>query len=326
MTDKVLSQDEIDALLKGVAAGDIDTEEAKGKMHSKVRHYDFRKQERIILGKMPGLEMINDAFSRSFRNAVSAFVMKYTEIKIQNINTPIYGDFMNGISMPSSINIFTMSPLKGYALLVLEAPLVFALLEFFFGGSIAQDVKTDGRAFTLIEERVIKKVVDIALNEIKKTWSIITSIEPEYIGSEINPQFVSIVTPSETVITVEIDIEIENFTGKMFICIPFSMVEPIKEKLYSGMHGSSFQMDNKWAEVMREALKGAEVNVSAEIGRLIISLKDIMDFEIGSVINIGASVTDELPVKVEGALKFKGRPGIFKGNQAIKLTGVVDQG
>ncbi len=325
MSDKILSQDEVDALLKGVASGDIDTEDAKDQIMEGVRQYDFTSQERIIRGKMPGLEMINDGFSRALRSSVSSFIMKYTDISIQNVDTMKYSDFMKTIPMPSSINIFTMEPLKGYALLVLEAPLVFAFIEFFFGGASAQHVKSEGRAFTQIEQRVIQKVVDIALADMTKAWEAVAPINPKYVGSEINPQFVSIVTPAEVVIKIDIDIEIEDFAGKMFVCIPYSMIEPVKEKLYSGIHGDKFETDNRWSEVLKKSLDDTYVNLSVDLGSMTVSLKDIRDFEVGNVINMGKSVDKNLIVKVEGAPKFMGKPGFSHGNQAIKITQLIEE-
>ena len=324
MTDNILSQEEVDALLKGVASGEIDTEEAKDKILSGVRPYDFTSQERIIRGKMPGLEMINDAFSRALRSSLSNFIMKYTDVSIQNVDTVKYSDFMKTIPMPSSINLFTMEPLKGYALLVLEAPLVFAFIEFFFGGSSAQHVKSEGRAFTLIEQRVIQKVVNIALRDMEPAWKVLAPIKPRYASSEMNPQFVSIVTPAEIVIKIDIDIEIEDFAGRMFICIPYSMIEPIKEKLSSGIHGDKFETDHRWAIVMKEALKQTNARISVELGRMAVTFKDIMNFEVGNILNLGKSISDDLIIEVEGAPKFRGKPGFSRGNQAVKLTGTIE--
>lgn len=324
MTDKILSQDEVDALLKGVASGEIDTEEAKDKIIAGVRSYDFTNQERIVRGKMPGLEMINDGLARLLRSSISTFVMKYTDIGIQNVDTMKYSDFMKTIPMPSSINIFTMEPLKGLALLVLEAPLVFAFIEFFFGGSSAQHVKSEGRAFTQIEQRVIQKVVNIALADINAAWQVVAQVTPEYVGSEINPQFVSIVTPAEIVIKIDIDIEIEDFAGKMFLCIPYSMIEPLKEKLYSGIHGDKFEIDHRWAEVLKKSLFETSVNLSVDLGSMEVMVKDIMDFEVGNIINMGKSIDGNLIINVEGVPKFMGKPGVSHGYQSVKLTGFVE--
>ncbi len=324
MTDKILSQDEVDALLKGVASGEIDTEEAKDKIVAGVRQYDFTSQERIIRGKMPGLEMINDGLARHLRSSISTFVMKYTDIGIQNVDTMKYSDFMKTIPMPSSINIFTMEPLKGLGLLVLEAPLVFAFIEFFFGGSSAQYVKSEGRAFTQIEQRVIQKVVNIALGDISRAWQVMSPVKPEYVGSEINPQFVSIVTPAEIVIKIDIDIEIEDFTGKMFLCLPYSMIEPLKEKLYSGIHGDKFETDHRWADVLKRSLYETSVNLSVQLGSMEILIKDVMDFEVGNIINLGKSIDSKLIINVEGVPKYEAKPGVSRGNQSVKVTGFVE--
>jgi flagellar motor switch protein FliM len=324
MTDKILSQDEVDALLKGVASGEIDTEDAKEQLMDGIRSYDFTSQERIIRGRMPGLEMANESFARLFRTSISNLIMKFVDISIQNVEIIKFGDFIKTIPVPSSINLFKMEPLKGYSLLVLEAPLVFAFVEFFFGGASAQHIKSEGRAFTSIEQRVIQRVVRMALGDLEKSWTGISPIKPEFIGSEINPQFVTIVTPAEIVINVEVMIEIEDFAGRLFFCIPYSMIEPVKEKLSSGIHGDKLETDQRWSKIMTQALRETFVGLSAEIGRLNITFEDIMKFEVGNVLNLGKSVADELILKVEGHPKFKGHPGFSRGNQAIKLTGEIE--
>lgn len=325
MTDKILSQDEVDALLKGVASGEIDTEEAREKIIGGVRPYDFANQERIIRGRMPGLEIANENFARLFRGSVSSVLMKFIDISIQNVEVIKFGDFIKTIPVPSSINLFTMEPLKGYSLLVFEAPLVFAFIEFFFGGTNAKNIKSEGRAFTSIEQRVIQKVVKLALKDLGTAWNCITSVHPEYVSSEINPQFVTIVTPSEIVINIEVMIEIEDFAGRLFFCIPYSMVEPVKEKLYSGIQGNKFESDQRWAKVMRQSLMDTYVNIFVEIGKMTVNLKDIMNFEVGTVINLNKSIKDDFIVKVEDSPKFKGLPGLSKGNQAVKLTSIIEQ-
>ena len=324
MTEKILSQDEVDALLKGVASGEIDTEEARDKIIGGVRPYDFTNQERIVRGRMPGLEMANDGFARLFRGSMSSILAKFIDISIQTVEIIKFSDFIKTIPVPSSINLFKMEPLKGLSLLVLEAPLVFAFIEFFFGGSSAKHVKSEGRAFTAIEQRVVQKIVKLALKDMETAWHGIATIHPEYVSSEINPQFVTIVTPAEIVISIEVLIEIEDFTGKMFFCFPYSMLEPFKEKLYSGIHGNKFEMDRRWSMVMKEALLGMSVNVTAEIGTMVLNFSDVINFEPGTILNLNKSVTDELVVKVENSPKFKGVPGVSHGNQAIKLTKVIE--
>lgn len=322
MTDKILSEDEVEALLKGVASGKIDTEETRRKIIAGIRPYDFANQERIIRGRMPGLEIATQGFARLFRSSVSSLLMKFINIGIQTVEVIRFGDFIKTVPVPSSINIFKMEPLNGYSLLVFEAPLVFALIEFFFGGANAKHNKSEGRAFTAIEQRVIQKVVKLALRDMGAAWNDLCPLQPEYVSSEINPQFVTIVTQPEIVISIEVLIEIEDFAGKLFFCIPYSVVEPVKEKLFSGIRGDKFETDQRWSQVMRENLMEMFVNVTAEIGSLTVNFRDIMNFEKGTVINLGKPITEELLMRVEDSPKFRGLPGVSRGNQAVKVTGL----
>jgi len=234
-----------------------------------------------------------------------------------------FSEFMKTIPMPSSINMFKMEPLKGYALFVLEAPMVFAFIEYFFGSSSARYVKSEGRYFTLIEQRIIRRVVNMALADLAEAWKVIIPITPEYTGSEMNPQFVTIVTPTEVVVKIEVHIEVEEFTGKVFFCVPYSMIEPIKEKLSSGLQGEKLGADQRWVSRLTDILMESPVRLTAEIGRVELTVRDLMDLEIGNVINLGKSVSDELVLRIENVQKFLGTPGVSRGAQAIKLTRTV---
>jgi flagellar motor switch protein FliM len=319
----ILSQDEVDALLRGVQAGEIGTEEAKQKIMSGVRAYDLTSQERIVRGRMPGLEMANERFARYFRNSVSALVMKFVDISIHNLSIVKFGEFMKTIPFPSSINIFKMEPLKGYSLLVLEAPLVFAFVEFFFGGATVKNVKSEGRAFTSIEQRIIRKVVTMALSDLAQAWVGIAPIVPEHAGSEMNPQFVTIVTPSEIVIKVEIHVEVEDFTGKLFFCFPYSMIEPVKEKLYSGIQADKFDLDQRWVGRLKDILMSSSVGLVAEVGRLWLSCSDLMSLKEGDVLMLNKCVSDEMQLAVENVPKFLGMPGYSRGNQAVRISKIL---
>jgi flagellar motor switch protein FliM len=319
----ILSQDEVDALLKGVQSGDIETDVAREKLLSGIRVYDFTSQERIIRGRMPGLEIANEKFARLLRNSVSNLFMKFVDISIQGVEITKFGEFMKVIPFPSSINIFKMDPLKGYSLFVLEAPLVFAFVEFFFGSPSAKWVKSEGRSFTHIEQSVIKKMVTTALDNMSEAWSGIASIKPELVGSEMSPQLVTIVTPSELVIKIEIHLEVEDFTGKLFLCIPYSLIEPVKEKLYSGIQTDRFDIDHRWVSGLKEMLMDSYVQVAAELGKAELTCRELMNLDVGSVIYLGKPVSDGLPVKVEGVKKYTGAPGYSRGNQAVKLVNVL---
>ncbi|MDA8083602.1 MAG: flagellar motor switch protein FliM [Nitrospiraceae bacterium] len=317
--NKVLSQDEVDALLRGVSTGDIETEKSKGPEDG-VRSFDLTSQERIIRGRMPGLEMANERFARSFRNSISSIITNFVEVNIQGVTMMKFSEFMKTIPMPSSINMFKMEPLKGYALFVIEAPMVFALVEYFFGGSSAKYVKSEGRYFTQIEQRVIRKVVDLALHDMADSWNVIAPIIPEYTGSEMNPQFVTIVTPTEVVIKIEIHIEVDEFTGKLFFCIPYSMVEPLKERLCSGIQGDKYGLDDRWVMRLKEILLDSYVELCVEVGRTTLPVGELMNLEVGDVITLGKAAVEELDVKIGPITKFKGLPGYSRGTQAVKIT------
>lgn len=322
--NQILSQDEVDALLKGVQSGDVETETEKGKEPSGVRPYDLTSQDQIVRGKMPGLELANARFVRTFRNSISNLIMKFVDVNVKSVKFIKFEELMKTIPFPSSINIFKLEPLKGYALLVIEAPLLFAFVELFFGGSKAQHVKSEGRSFTSIEQRVNQKIVSIALNDMSLSWSGIVPIKPEHISLEMNPQFVKIVTPNEIIIKIETQVEIDDFKGNLLFCIPYSMVEPVKEKLYSGIQSEKYEIDQRWVNTVKEIILDTYVEVIAEIGRAEITFGDLLNLEIGSVINLGKHISEEFPVKVEGILKYYGLPGYSRGNQAIKITKVIN--
>jgi len=319
----ILSQDEVDALLRGVQSGDIGTDDAKSKIMSGAKSYDLTNQERIVRGRMPGLEMANERFARFFRNTISGLMMKFVDMSIYNVQVIKFGEFMKTIPFPSSINIFKMEPLKGYSLLVVEAPLVFAFVECFFGGATVRNVKSEGRAFTSIEQQVVKKVIALALNDMAQAWTALAPIKPEHYGTEMNPQFVTIVTPSEIVIKIEIHIEMDDFTGKLFFCIPYSTIEPIKEKLYSGIQGDKNELDSRWVQRLKDILLGSKVSVSTEMGRTVVKFGELMNLQVGDVLTLNKATTDEMLIKVEDVPKFKGLPGFSRGNQAVRVTKVL---
>jgi flagellar motor switch protein FliM len=321
--NSLLSQDEVDALLKGMDSGEIETESQKGSS-SGAKKFDFTTYERVIRGRMPGLEMANERFGRFFRNSISSVIMKFVDVHIQGHELIKFGEFMRTLPLPSSINIFKMEPLNGFGLFVMEAPMVFAFIDSFFGGGSKPWVKSEGRYFTPIEQKIIKKIVTIALADLANAWQSIIPIEPEQVGSEMNPQFVTIVTPSEAVIKIEIHIEIENFVGKVFFCIPYSIIEPIKDKLFSGIKGDFMSNDQRWISRVSEIIRDSFITLDVEVGQAEVNLRDLINLEVGNVITLQRSVSDPLVVRVEGVPKMKGTAGYSRGNQAIRINKFLD--
>ncbi len=319
----ILSQDEVDALLKGVKEGEVETtpqEPPEG-----VRPYDLTQQKMIIRGRMPGLEMINEKFSRLFRSSLSNFLGRFIDVTVKGTTHIRFDDFMKTIPLPSSINTFKIHPLKGYALMVLEAPLIFGIVEYFFGADKASHVKAEGRSFTAVEQRLINKVLTLALEELQNAMEELIEAKTEFVGSETNPQFVTIIPPTESLINVEFHVEMENLTGKIYLGIPYSLVEPIKEKLYSGAVSSSIDVDRGWVRRMVELLGESRVNISVDIDTVELTLEEVLNLQAGDIITLGKSVADELVVKVEGVPKFYCTPGYRRGSQAVKITRAIEK-
>jgi flagellar motor switch protein FliM len=322
--NSLLSQDEVDALLKGMDSGEIETETQRGSS-SGAKSFDFTTYERVIRGRMPGLEMANERFGRFFRNSISSVIMKFVDVHIQGHELIKFGEFMRTLPLPSSINIVKLEPLNGFGLFVMEAPMVFAFIDSFFGGGSKPWVKSEGRYFTPIEQKIIKKIVNIALADLANSWQSIVPIQPELVGSEMNPQFVTIVTPSEAVIKIEIHIEIENFVGKVFFCIPYAIIEPIKDKLFSGIKSDFMSNDQRWINRVSEIIRDSFITLDVEVGQAEVSLRDLMNLEVGNVITLQRAVSDPLLVRVEGIPKMKGTAGYSRGNQAVKISQLMDQ-
>ncbi|NOY40075.1 MAG: flagellar motor switch protein FliM [Nitrospirae bacterium] len=318
----ILSQDEVDALLKGVKEGEVAT--MPQVPPDGIRVYDLTNQERIIRGRMPGLEMVKERFAGLFRVSLSNFINKFIDVTAQGISIVKFEEFMKTISLPSSINMFRIHPLKGHALMVLEAPLIFALVEYFFGGNSPSPVKTGGRSFTPVEQRLINKVLTLALGDLQNALAELVEVKTEFAGSETNPQFVTLIPKTETLIKVEFHVEMENLTGKIYLGIPYSLVEPIKEKLYSGNTSNTIDVDKGWIKRLVESLNESFVNITVELDRAELKLKDVLNLQTGDIITLGKSVADELVVKVEGVPKFYCTPGHHRGSQAVKITRSIE--
>ena len=323
--NNLLSQEEISTLLNGIETGRIatkaeETEIKKRTESSHLKSYNLANHERIIRGRMPGLELVNERFTRLFMNSLSSKLTKFVDVVVQDISMVKFNEFVKTVSLPSSISVFKIEPLHGHALFVVEAPIAFAILECFFGSNSINNINLEDRSFTSIEQRIIKKIVDLALYDIEISWKSLADIKLKYVGVETNPRFITIVTPAEPVIKIEIKVTIEEFDGKIILCIPYSTLEPIKEKLYSSVHSEAVEADNEWISRLTTVLNDSYVKVIAEIGKIELTVEEVLDLKVGDVISIGKSVLDEFDVTVEKVLKFKGTPCLNRGSQAIKIT------
>jgi len=324
--EHVLSQDEVDALLKGLDGGEIETETDAAQPddgQKGIRPYDLTSQDRIIRGRMPTLEIINDRFARVHRITLSGALRKVVDITVTQKEMIKFGDFIRTLPVPTSLHVLKMEPLRGHVLLVVESRLIFNLVDCFFGGTGRSSFKIEGRDFTSIEQRVINKVVRMALKDLEEAWNPVTAIAFKFVRSEVNPQFATIVPPTELVIVVHYELEMDSLMGKIILCLPYSTIEPIRSKLSASYQSDQLEVDFSWTRRFIRRLREVQVSLTVELGRTQIKGQDLLRLEKGDVILLDQDVSHPLLVTVEGVPKYRAEPGIHKGNQAVKIVELI---
>jgi flagellar motor switch protein FliM len=316
---KVLSQEEVDALLKGLVDGEIEVESDKGALENGITLYDFTSQERIIRGRMPTMEVINEHFARAFRISLSMILRRTVDIQTTFVQMLKFGEFLRSLPLPSSFNIYKMDPLRGQSLMVVDSKLVFALVECFLGGSARTRFKIEGRDFTGIERRIIQKVVLMAFQDLEKAWAPVHPVKMHFIRVEINPMFVGIATPNDIMVISKFQVEMEQTDGFIFMCMPYATIEPIKGKLYSGFQSEQLEQDNRWTSRIQEQVQDMEVEVVVELASTMMRAKELLNLAAGDIILFNKRVNDSLLGKVEGVPKFSGHAGQMHNAKAFKI-------
>jgi len=315
---KILEQDEVDALLRGLSGGDVETETEIPEDDSGVVAFDLANQDRIIRGRMPVLEIVNDRFARLCTNALANTMRKRVDINPISIDMSKFGDFMRSLPVPTSISIFKMDPLRGNALLVVDSRLVFALVENFFGGAGSQP-KVEGRDFTPIEQAIVERVVKIALANMEESWKPVHEVHVEMVRTEVNPQFAAIVPPSDVVIVVTFEVELENAIGSLIVCLPYATMEPIRSKLHASFQSERLEVDHIWINRFKERLMETPVEMVVRMGRTTISGRQLLYLQEGDIILLDTDEDELLEAEVEGVRKFQGLPGRVKGNKSFQI-------
>ena len=324
---QVLSQSEVDALLAAVSEGEVAASDEAGgggggpKDDRVVVAYDLTSQDRIIRGRLPQLDVIYEKFMRSFRVSLSSALRKIATLNHASTDFLKFGEFINTLPMPTCMSVLRFNALRGSALLVIESKLAYALVDNFFGGADRPYTKIEGKDFTAIELQIVRKVVDLAIGDLEEAWQSVEKIDCAFVRTEINPQFVGIVPPTDIVIASTFDVELENANGIITLVIPYATIEPIKQKLQSGFQVESDQTDKKlWASTIIEQLLTTEVELKVELGRSEIDVQDLMKLKLGDVIPLDQDASAEFAIQVEGTEKFKGYYGIHHGAIAVQVT------
>lgn len=316
----LLSQDEIDALLYGVDDGAVDTAAEVGS--NSVVSYDLTTQDRIVRGRMPTLEMINERFARYTRISLFNLMRRTAEVSVGGIDIKKFGEYVHTLYLPTSLNMVKLRPLRGTALIVFDAKLVFKLVDNFFGGD-GRHAKIEGREFTPTELRVVKLVMQRVFVDMKEAWKAVLPLDFEHVNSEVNPSMANIVSPSEVVVVSTFHVELDGGGGDLQITIPYSMIEPIREMLDAGLQGDSEERDVRWVNSLREDIMQANVCLETNFFESKILLRDIVDLKNGDVIPI--EIPDEHITNANGIPVFKVKIGRLNNNLALQVKEIVER-
>lgn len=322
MSTDILSQDEVDALLHGVDDGAVDTSVDDNPLDGEARSFDFNNQERIIRGRLPTLEMINERFARYFRVSFFNMLRKTPEISINGIQMIKFSEYIHTLYVPTSLSLIKMQPLKGTGMIMLDPKLVFIIVDNFFGGDGSIHAKIEGREFTSTELRVIEKVVFICFEDLKKAWEPIMHVEFDYHNHEVNPHLANIVSPTEVIVVSSFHIELEGGGGDIHVVFPYSMIEPIRSVLDAGVQSDLSELDDRWSVLLKEELLHAKVELTALFAEKHLKVSDLLNLNAGDIIPI--DMPEQIVLMAEDMPILRGRYGEHQGNAAIRLDDVFE--
>jgi flagellar motor switch protein FliM len=311
----LLSQDEIDALLHGVDDGEVDTDTDID--DGTAQSYDLTSQDRIVRGRMPTLEMVNERFSRYTRISLFNLLRRSADVAVGGIQVQKFGEYVHTLFVPTSLNMIKLRPLRGTGLIVLDAKLVFKLVDNYFGGD-GRHAKIEGREFTPTELRVVEMVLQEAFADLKEAWRAVLPVEFEFVNAEVNPSLANIVSPSEVVVVSTFHIELDGGGGDMHITLPYAMIEPIRETLDSGLQTDVDDIDDRWIKSLREDILNATVNMGCKVAEKEVPLRDIIDLKEGDVIPM--EMPGDLVISANGIPMMLAKLGQSKGNLALQVV------
>jgi flagellar motor switch protein FliM len=320
MSEKILNQDEIDALLKGVATGEVPTTPNDATSSGGVTPFNFAGYDRVVRGRMAALDAMHDRFCKLLTVTFSRAMHRTVDISMQGTEIQKFGNLLSRFALPSSLILFKMNPLRGTALLAMEASLVYLLTDHYFGGNGQAHAMPEGRDFTHIQQRVIRNMTDLALRDLEKAWKGIHSIKAEILRLETDPQLAGAMTDLAVVMTVRL--QMGDTAKDFFISYPYALLEPIKEKL-CGLVSNPYEVDQQWTARFLEELQYCSTEMSVELGRATVHVQDLMNFTPGDVVLLDKSQGDAVLASIEGLPKFMGIPGIVKGQQALQIVSVI---
>lgn len=319
---EILSQDEVDSLLDGLDSGEVEAakDKAKPEKIDGIMAYDFTSQDKVVRARMPTFDVINERLSREVRATLSSLLQTNVDVSANPFDTLKFSEFVRSLPVPTSLHVFRMEPLRGHGLIVLESQLVYNLIDTFFGGEALGKARVEGREFTNIEEVMIKKAVVAVLKNIEASWAPIEPVKTTLIRSEMNPQFTAIVLPTDLVLVTRFEIELEQSAGNLVVCYPYSMIEPMRNKLSSGVQAEVEEIDTNWRKMIREVILESEVVLRIELGKTEITGERLIYMQKGDIIQLDNDACDPLICYVDGLVKLKGYAGVQRGFQAFQIN------
>jgi len=317
MNQQILSQDEVDALLQGITGESQKLEAEEAGPQGGIREYNLASQERIVRGRMPTMEIINERFARNIRLGLFNLTRRSPEVSIGGIKVQKYSAFLREIVVPTNFNIVSVKPLRGSGMIVCDPSLVFAVIDALFGGAGKYHTRIEGRDFSATEQRVILRLVDCIIEQYKKAWAGVYPVELEYQRSEMQPQFCNIASPSEVVVATSFTLEIGESSGTVHFCVPYSTYEPIRDVLYSTMQGDSTEPDRRWVNLLTQQIQSADVDLVAELAHANATVEQLLSFKPGDFIELDMNPLIE--AKVDGVPVFNCHYGTTNGKYAIKI-------
>lgn len=314
----LLSQDEIDALLHGVDDVEEDIAEIDDGSEESLVHFDFSSQDRIVRGRMPTLELVNERFARHLRISLFNMLRHTAEVSINGVQMLKFGEYLHTLFVPTSLNMVRFRPLKGTALVTMEARLVFILVENFFGGDGRYHAKIEGREFTPTERRIIQMLLKIIFEDYHDAWAPVMEAEFEYLDSEVNPAMANIVSPTEVIVVNSFHIELDGGGGDFHIAMPYAMLEPIRELLDAGVQSDKEDTDQRWSQALEDEIMDVSVDITAKLLEKELTLREMMNFKVGDIIPV--DMPESMLVSVEGLPTFKATLGQSNEQLAMKIT------
>jgi flagellar motor switch protein FliM len=320
MSNQILTQEEIDALLSAMERGDVDLDQ-EAKKDVKAAPYNLTSQNIMLRDQFSALEEVYDKFARLLRDTLSSALQRSMTVEFVSSEMIKYQEFITAFSSPTSCNIIRMEPLIGNALLCIESNLVFSLIDCMFGGD--GKPATQVREFTQIEQRMIKKFALDILAAFEHSWSTIYPVKIVLRKAETKPAFVQMVPPGDTMMIIVFTIKGQEFSGNFHVAIPYLMLEPIKEEL-TPKYLREKDMGHTWRPQLKELLKNTQVTIIAELGRTQQTVRELINLQVEDVIKLKAGPEDLISISVDQVPKYRGYPGVIKGNRAIEIAKLIN--